>query len=593
MIFRKYNEFIGETKLNENVQQAKAWLKKREIDERKKRGDDRDLRPEEIKQIESDRDFLKIKDKLSKNPGYVYTFVKFFYAGKIPLDVLFNEDPQNLGLYEKLKNPKISPFLSLLPKNLEKYADGTTEEEVKRDFEQLEDDLLKIPSLRSLKKFVDKLPDRDFVSTDPKDKGTLVKSFKQQYLDSTDEVKRKVAATAEAFAELESSQGEASTKDFFSNIRQYRTLTQVLGGAADYIKSLSNVEIRNILKNIEKVNQKYGEKNGIDIIYNQNQILILEFKSYQANHEINGNIIHCIAQSLFHWNTYVGGDSKYTRQYYVYNYNLTDNKSVIGITIGPKYSIEHCADKQNHQFDMKPYLKGLKIPFEILAPMTPEDIENKKKRVTANREIAKTGLSLAQVQKYYEEGGDPNAQNGRPLVNAVNEDDYEKAKWLLEYGAMPSIGDSMKYAKNLKMIQLLVTHRAELTPEVFLTVANDYDAVKYLLSSGMNPNSNDGFPLKTAAINNDTNMIKLLLDNGASVDLKRYHILKRAAEEGSVDALQMLLDKLVEVKPNLTEAEMSGIMTWAKGKPESIKVLAQVSETLFGVKKTKEMVKKI
>ena len=569
MLFKNYQDFIGSFKINENVQQAKTWLKKRAltIKKEKSKKEDEQLSPEEIRRAENDPNFLKIKDLLKDSPGYVFTFTKFFFDEDVPFEELVN-------MYNKIKEYR--QFISTLPMPVDKYADVVPDsKDSRKGFERLGDDIAKIELARIVKKWVDRLPG-DFTVNNPtaKDKGTVVPSIRRAYQSAPQAIKDKIAGIAKAFDEFgKESDGSIDHKKnkelqdyFFDKVRRYRNLNEVIQGALGYIKSANNASMSKFYQNIQNVNKKYGELNGADIVYDENGILILEIRSFQANKDLNSNTSHCIANSSYQWDNYVGSDNNFNKQYYIYNFNLTsnDDKSVIGITIEPKHAIRACHLKSDANFssNIKNYMKSIGVPFDILAPMTNEEIEIKKKRVIANKEIIKPKITLEEVKKYLSDGADPNAQQGKPLINAVAEDDYEKTKYLLEQGAAPNIGGAIKDAKNLEMIKLLVSYGSTLSSAVFEKVCNDYDAVKYLIDAGMDVNFEQGLPLRTASKNGREDIMRLLFDNGAKISTRRFMVVKWAAEYGRVKILEFLLNQLDKQGENLGEKNIVDWLHW-------------------------------
>ena len=565
-----FKNFSENNSINENVQQAKIFLKKRLLASKKsKTGKDETLTPEEQRRAENNPDFLKIKEMLRDNPGYVYSFTKFFFEEEVPFDEL-------KAMYAKIKENRA--VINTLPMRVEEYADiEPTSSDQRKGFERLGDDITKLEEKRVIKKFVDRLPG-DFTVTNPaaKDKGTVVPSIKRAYQNSSPAVKEKVNGIALAFDEFgkssDGSKDEKKNKElqdmFFDKVKRYRNLNEVIQAALSFIKSANNGNIAKFLQTIQSVNKKYGELNGAEVVYDEEGILIIEVKSYHANKELNSNTSHCIASSTYQWDSYVGGDSNYNKQYYIYNFNLqpNENKSVIGITIQPRGEIRACHLKNDAGFSdgIKSYLRGLNIDWSVLAPMTPEEIERKKKRIVANKEIIKPNISLSKSQQYIEEGADPNAQQGKPLINSVAEDDYEKTKYLLEVGAAPNIGGAIKGAKNLKMIQLLVSHGATITNEIFNSIAGDYEGVKYIIDAGMDVNYDEGMPLRLAAKAGNINVIRLLLDSGAQITQRRYMVVKWSAEWGRVDILRFLLSKLREKNEFPPKRIMEDWIYWAK-----------------------------
>jgi len=571
MLFKNYQEFASNFKIDENVQQAKIWMKKRALADKrtKTKKEDATLSPEEVRKVETNPEFIKIRDMLRDNPGYVYAFTRFFFEEEVPFDDLKD-------MYAKIKEHRA--VISTLPMPVERYADITPDDKDKRKgFERLGDDIGKLELNRITKKWTDRLPG-DFTVTNQgaKDKGVQVPSIKRAYQNSPDAIKEKVAGIAKAFDEFgKESDGSIDHKKnkelqdlFFDKIKRYRNLNEVIQAAIGYIKSANNASISKFFQNIQRVNEKYGELNGADIVYDDHNILILEIRSFFANKELNANTSHCIASSSYQWDNYVGSDNNFNKQYYIYNFNLSpgDDKSVIGITIAPRSEIRACHTKSDAGYSgqIKAYMNQIKVPFDVLAPMSNDEIERKKKRIIANKEIIKNNLSLSQIQKYYEEGGDPNAQQGKPLINSVKEDDYEKTEWLLEHGAMPNIGGAIKGAQNLPMIKLLVSYGATITNEIFNSVASDFEGVKYLLDAGVDPDFEQGLPLRTAAKINRKDILELLVNRGAKISTRRYMVVKWAAEWANVDILKWLLDKLEESGEKIEEKILKDWIHWSQ-----------------------------
>ena len=123
MVF-KYNVFVGEKSVNENIQQSKKFLKDRyvlgkvakslnlitgklqsEMEGGKKTILLSDFAPadqeaiklkirevkltdEEVRTIERDPDFIKVRELLKDNPGWTYIFVYFYFVEGVPMDEL-------------------------------------------------------------------------------------------------------------------------------------------------------------------------------------------------------------------------------------------------------------------------------------------------------------------------------------------------------------------------------------------------------------------------------------------------------------------------------------------------------------------------
>lgn len=542
--------------LNENIQQAKTFLKNKALRDKKAKmaeeGVDVEkekvgLTPNEVRDAENDPYFLQIKKILGDANNYAYVFTKFFFE-----DLSEIEPDQRITDLKNLFNTlrELRQSLSLLPMPVDRYCSAAANEEEKKiaqeenrqyrsPYERLVDDLEKLKGSRLTNKWISQLL-----------------SWQKSWFDKlTPVMKEKIDGIASAFDEfgkdLDGSKDVKKNKDlqdlFFLKVKKYKTLGELVSGAENYIKSASNASASKFLQALSKVNQRYGEINGAEEVYNQDNILILEVRSFVANRDLNSNTSHCIAGSQGSWDHYVG-DNKFTKQYYIYNFNLppSDVKSVIGITIGEGGRVTACHTKNDGGFssNIESYMKGLGIPMSVLAPMTKEEIEKKKKRMIANQEIVKPKLSLEEVKKYFEEGADPNAKGGLPLQNAVKEDDYERTKYLLEIGAYPNVGNAIKYAKNLNMIKLLVDFGSQINNEVFNSIMTDYDAVEYVLKAGVDPNFEKGYPIRTAAKLGDTNMINLLIKYGADIKERRYMVVKWAVEHGKLDVIKFLFEKM-------------------------------------------------
>ena len=559
MITTRYFDF--KNNLNENVQQAKTFmknralrLKKAELGEPKEGEQPIGLDAREVREAENDKNFLKIKDFCKDNPGYTYVFTKFFFEDLAELEE--NQRFEDLftgknSLYNQIKELRQS--LSQLPMPIDRYCSNASIEEEKRKsqeesreyrtpYERLLDDLTKLKGGRVTNNWVNQLL-----------------SWQKAWFEKLTPVqKEKVDGIAAAFDEF--GKEPDGTKDvkankelqeyFFLKVKKYKTVGELIKGAEDYVKSAANAGSAKFLQSVAKVNKKYGEINGAEEVYNENNILIVEVRSFVANRDLNSNTSHCIAQSQGAWDSYVG-DNRFTKQYYIYNFNLppSDVKSVIGITIGEGGRVTACHTKNDGGFtsQIESYMKSLKIPMSVLAPMSKEEIEKKKKRMIANKEIVKPKITLEQTKQYFEEGADPNAQGGTPLQNAVKEDDYEKTKYLLEVGAYPNVGNAIKFAQNLQMIKLLVDYGSQINNEVFNSIMKDYDAVEYVLKAGVDPNFEKGYPIRTAAKLGDTKMIDLLIKYGANVSERRYMVVKWAVEHGKNDVISYLFKRMGQV----------------------------------------------
>lgn len=557
--FRKNYNGIGD-QLNENIQQAKTYIRNMALNKKKTKLKDSspELSKEEIAAVglskaevaaaDNQEEFQKILAVVKDSPGLAYLFTKIYY------EHLDEPSPERkieslVYLLGRLKKHRNS--LGELPMSPDRYVSKAAcdEEDLKSEqegrqkrsaYERLDDDLTKLEGKIVTNKWI----------------GDLL-SFQKVWMGKlTPYHKEKIEGIAAAFDDFgiedgikDKSANKSLQNIFFKGVLQYKTLETLIKGAEDYIKAANNAGMKKFLVAMDKVNKKFGYNNGAEQVFSKDNILIIEVKSYPANVDLNANTAHCITKSPGHWEHYVGLE-KYTKQYYIYDFELppSDIRSVIGITIGEGGRITACHLKNDRAFgsEIVSYMKKKGIDMKVMPPLSKEEIEQRKRKIVASKEIVKDNLNLEQVKKYFEDGADVNAGNGRPLENSVKEDNYEKAEYVLSVGAMPGINNPIKYAKNLEMVKLLVQYNCPLTNEVFNSIVNDSDAIKFVLSKGMDPNFEKGYPLRAAVRVNNLESVKLLIKGGAGVSERRYMVVKQCVESGSVDILEYLLTELIK-----------------------------------------------
>ena len=559
MINKKYFNFIEN--LNENVQQAKVYLKNLALRKKKEAAGETDqpigLSAEEVRAAETNANFIKIKDMCRDNPGYTYLFTKIFFE-EYKEDTDRFVDLQNL--YNEIKG--LGNLVRELPMPLDRYAAiKPTDDDQRPVSERIQDDIEKLKLEKSYKKFYNELL--------PHQKKWVEEASKQQ--------KEKLKDVGIAFGEMGRDDSgkidvelqRALQRIFYSKLKDFKKLDDVIDYAINYVKSVNNNQFSKFMKKIDEVNTKFGPQNGARISYDKDGYLVIEVNSYISNRELNGHTSHCIARSGSYWDSYL---EDFNKQYYVYNFNLdpTDNNSVIGMTIKPNGELKaaHAKNDSNVLSSFKSKMKEWNIPFEVFAPMTKEEVEMKKKRIEASKKIIVADLTIELAEKCLEDGADPNAKGGLPLRNAVKADNKELVSLLLKRGALANMTDqnssdtAISHAKDLEMVKILVSAGASLSSNVFRNVANDSEAVKYLLQAGMDPNFDRGFPFRMAAKNGDINSMELLLkyadnipDEKMSIAEKqlimlterRHMSLKWAAERLHIDATIFILNKLIEL----------------------------------------------
>lgn len=568
LITTKYTDFL-DLKINENLNQARKYLKDKWIKTNsiikvvpntiisnsydpinKDNGDvlnindlteeqkskvleiikNTKLNDVDLKGLENNPLFLSVKKMLGDKVGFTYLFTYLAMEEKIPLNelqILFKQIIEFKDSLDKLRRP------------ISNYIDKN----ITNNGEQLVDDLENISRSRKSQKFVNEL-DSD---------------LKSEYRNSSPVIKKKIEDIAFAFDELGKDSGGSddekikiklsTQKRFFSKIKRYKDLNSLINGAELFIKSESNSSSSKFYNQIEKCNELYG-KFGARIVFDDDNILILELLSFPACKMLCSNTSWCISTSDYQWNNYVGGDSVFTRQYAIYNYNLspTDNNSIIGITINSDKSIRACHAKNDdgisstcksifNSFESKVGLPKNTI-WDSLEPMSESDKKKKQLRIIANKEVIKPNKSMAEIKKYVlEDGADVNTNNCVVLQNAVKESNLEKVEFLLKIGANPNLNkeiiencksdpredkDSPKNKKNFAIIKILVENGGKITNNVYKNFNSDYDAIEFFLKKGYHPdgmeeNGKKSYnPIRTAIKMDRLDIIKLLLKYGST-----------------------------------------------------------------------------
>ena len=568
LITTKYTDFL-DLKLNENLNQARKYLKDKWVKTNsiikvvpntiisnsydpidKDSGDVlniNDLTEEQkskvlelikttkltdvdLKGVENNPLFLSVKKMLGDKVGFTYLFTYLAMEEKVPLDELKT-------LFKHIIDFKDS--LDKLRRPISNYIDKS----IPNNGEQLGDDLENISRSRKAQKFVNEF-DSD---------------LKAEYRNSAPALKKRIEDIAFAFDELgkdangtddEKMKIRLSTqKRFFSKIKRYKDLNSLINGAELFLKSESNSSSSKFYNQIEKCNELYG-KFGARIAFDDDNILILELLSFPACKMLCSNTSWCISTSDHQWNNYVGGDSVFTRQYAIYNYNLspTDNNSIIGITINSDKSIKACHAKNDsgissscksifNSFESKVGLPKNTI-WDLLEPMSESDKKKKQLRIIANKEVIKPNKSMSEIKKYVlEDGADVNTGNCVVLQNAVKESNLEKVEFLLKIGANPNLNkeiiencksdereskDSPKNKKNFEIIKILIDNGGKITNNVYKNFNSDYDAIEFFLKKGYHPdgvedNGKKSYnPIRTAVKSDRLDIVKLLLKYGST-----------------------------------------------------------------------------
>lgn len=585
MIFKKYNTFLESKLITENLEAAKNFLRRRILDEEKQKNPDLNLsisgleeygkqlrkdprtprNPVADKVLAADKNpyFVKIIQMLGDKLGWANAFVRFHFDLGVPV----------VELKETLDKIKELPQQDVkLLKNADSYATIVPGADKKTGYEILLDDLAEIEVIRSVANFVRQLPG-DFVVKNEyaKDFGQTVPSFRKAAKDATGKAKEQIREISIAFDALGENADEKKSlqRIFMVSCLRYRTLSEVILKAYQYIDAASKKTISDLLITIDKANMDYGFANGAEPVYNEKGVVIFEVKSYQANVLINSATKHCIKDSYSQWENYVSGDSNFNKQYYIWNFNESSasNEFIIGVTVEPNFKIRAAHFKDDKAVDnIKSYVKRkLKIEFEdYFLPMSPSEIDFKKRRIAANKIIIKDDLTLEDAERSINDGADPNLKEGKPLEKAVNTNNIELARFLIEKGAKPTIGKPMRFAKTFDMIALLIKGGAQIEEKTLDNCVKDVIAVKFLLDNGLDVNSREGAPVVSAIKNNAVDSFKLLIENGGEVYLRRWRALKVAMEFGNKEILDIIFEHIKSRKQKIDADDKEEILSHFK-----------------------------
>ena len=641
MKLHKYNQFLGEKPLNENLDKAKKFLKDRFIistavkdldllegelaaqmehgekrtlslkdftpeqqDELRKKIREIKITDDQIRNIEREPDFVKLRELLKDNLGYLYNFTYLYFVEMVSFEEI-------KSMYDK-----VISYGNLLDKLPKKFDANFIDPNIPNNAEKLTDGLDTLEDYKKIKKVVDK----------------LTTELKRDYTAAPEMIKDEFAEISRAFNDLgKKSDGtideverEKLWKTFFGEVRiidsdqvihgktykkgdkryfgplfRYKNIREFIKAAQNHLKASDNKDTIAFYDKINKCNEKFGYL-GADVMFDEEGILIIEVKSFPANVFLNGHTRHCIKDYMSQWDNYVGNHNN--KQYYIYNFNIPqyDNLSVIGITIQPGQSIRaaHAKDDSNVAGSIKNTLKKWESEYKIdtdlftdtLKSMTKEEIDRRERAKTAEREIVRKGLTIEQILKYVkEDGANINKDNAKALENAVEENNIEKVKVCLELGASPNLKPKgpeaiISKAKGLDMIKLLVSSGAELTGDVFNQVLGDMEALDYCLRAGLDPNFSASLPFRKVCKGSWKNRteigegyfapFKMLLKFGAKLtdDRGRNMIIKWAAEYGRTHFIKYLVENGLD--KSFTDSDWKEAITWinhARKMPDDIK----------------------
>jgi hypothetical protein len=565
MIFKKYNQFLDQFSINENLDKAKKYMKDRYVlstaanqlnlvdDETKydmAEGNKRSLTPldfsnldadkkrdlvttmrdiavsdEQLRALVSTEDFMSVREltvevenpdgtkksyQLDRdNIGWLSNFVYFYYYENSSMEDLKN-------IYTKLIQNK--DILS----NLEIVSNGKP---VKKAFdtnfinmkdpnnaELLIDGLNKLENLRLYKRMEADFPPH--LKRDLKDSPQIIKdnflevAMAFEMLGGGDKAKHDELYKGFFGRMLMDDREGSKTKGqvvFRSPIARYKNIRDFIEKALAYAKATGNDGFNNFYQLFQECAMKFGAM-GAEEVFNENGIFVIEVKSYGANRILNAHTSHCIKDSLSQWETYVNKDRNYTqvdenKQYYVYNFNIMQSNPLFTIGI----TIEPSAD-QNHIRAAHNKIDG-NIANKVISLLkdwgTEYDIEN-----DAKQKAKELGASEEEVSKY---GG------LFALLRPQSSEDIEKRR----KARQANIEIVKKGLTSEQIKQYVTVDGADINRDAckalhWAVQEDDLEKAELIISLGGSPNlkaPKDGIINDAVSLD----MIKLLVANGSDI----------------------------------------------------------------------------
>jgi hypothetical protein len=621
----RYNQFTKLEPLNENLDKSKKFLKDQfvikkiatdlkfidsELDYQLRNGEKKglsknDFTPEQfneirmkmrdvrltddqVRNLERNEEFVKLRELFQPNIGYLYNFVYMYFVEGIS----YEEVERLYGLlieYKDLLDKLPKKFdINFIDESIPNPSNNHTNAEI------LSDELDRLGDYRKVKKIIDTLPPKlkraansatelqmeqlieiavGFESIEEDDKKEIVwKTFFGEMLVDTYETTRDGKPNPN-FGKLV----WRSRLARFNN--EENPLVEFIRAAKQHLDASGTEGYSDRIEKINKINDLLGVK-GCKVIYNVSGIMIVEVNSYPANKMLNAHCSHCIVNSESYWNSYLG---EYNIQYYIYNFNLssTNTRWTIGVTMKPDrtWSNGACQTVNNNYIggEFKSLLKQWENEYEIsdslldiLQPLSQDEIDRRKKAKDAERFIIKktipdpeTGrertITAADLQGYVKEfGADINKDSGKALINAVEDNDIERVKMIFLLGGTPNLqkgaDSAIAKAKDMEMIKLLVTNHAILTGDVFNNVVCDEDALEFCLKAGADANFNSNLPIRKVCKGTWRSLTEIgesyfagyqmLLKYGVKTEeAGKNFVVKWAAEYGRMDIINDQMTK--------------------------------------------------
>jgi hypothetical protein len=237
---------------------------------------------------ESNPDFIKLKDLLKNNMGYIGKFTEWMVVDHEPFDKIKDT------FIELQNNPINKPFDSF------------------KKLEELYDYIQSYTGDKKVNQMLKALPS-----------GT--RSFAEKSKELKDLLKMNIKYT-KAIVDLYSKKGG-----------RYKEIKKLISDTIDYITNISgDFNLENMLEKIKDYN--------VEIIEANPEILMIKVNDYKAAHDL-GSIHWCISTSKSTFEQYANA---FTVQYFIYDFTkkISDISHLIGATLNPNGEIAyaHYAD---------------------------------------------------------------------------------------------------------------------------------------------------------------------------------------------------------------------------------------------------------
>ena len=430
----------------------------------------------------------------------------------------------------------LSNYLNKLinDKDIIKNSDNITDDDIHLLIEKIGDKLTELDPLIKIYKFVRLMPKFEVKNDDAKDLGETIDLKTLFYNIKTEELQNQTAQVAEINYRKGSFE---KSKTITKKSMRYRNVVKILEEAEDELGSIIPTTPDTTLEEIDDINRKFGKQNGVEILWQDEDKLITQVNSYEANYILNGagtkypdqkRSDHCIAwpNGRSYWNNYVGIEGpvggEYKLQFYIYDFTREarkSNKWTIGITLGlsKRFMSGGCQDSRNNHIDLEKLQKFFNqenIPFfEVLDKIDPNDkgtkyegmtlfekhIFIKKKQIETNLKLRSGDLTISEIEEALEEGANINAYNGILIKKSIN--DLEKLKYLLSKGAV---------------IQYLFDELDKIIKD------NNFELLRFLIKKGLDVSE---YKLSSDLLQN-YQVFKIILDAWGDVKLTNDNLSK-------------------------------------------------------------------